>query len=471
MPLTDPNRRGIRRAAIAAAVVLSLTATLAPATAAVAAPASTATMADRAPLAARATGTWDKSLDKSLRAVVDAGMYGIYAAARNGSHHWRGAAGVADVKTGRPVTAGMEHRVGSVTKAFTSVAILQQVAKGRVDLDAPIARYLPGTVPGELGKQITVRMLLNHTSGIGDYVIGAFPSLREGSTRSLDDYRYRHIAPEELVRLGLKEPRTNAPGEKHSYSNTNYVIAGLLLKKVTGQNPEAYITHNVIKKAGLRHTYFPKSPRITGPHSKMYENFYGLIDPPRDYSDYDMSWAGTAGALVSTMDDLNHFYRQLLGGKLLKPAELKEMQTTVPMPGPTGEVEGHYGLGIYAIDLPGCGRVWGHSGGVFGAGTNVLSSEDGRRQVAFGINLMKYQRFDENGRLKESPIDKALNATLANALCDTGSGPGTGTGTGAGKNKPARGFAPERTNTGPLLPSAAGPLALDAPTLAAAARR
>jgi D-alanyl-D-alanine carboxypeptidase len=199
-----------------------------------------------------------------------------------------------------------------------------------------------------------------------------------------------------------------------SYSNVNYVIAGLLLEKVTGVGAEQYITRNVIRKAGLRDTSFPRTPYIPGPHSKAYESLFGLIDPPRDYSVYDMSWASTAGAMMSTMDDLNRFYRALLRGQLIDAARLAEMQRTVPVQVGGGQVD--YGLGLYFLDLP-CGRFWGHDGGVLGMGTQSLSSPDGERQVSFGINLMKYQHLDENGGIEPSPIDFALVDHLLLALC------------------------------------------------------
>ncbi|GGZ88137.1 serine hydrolase domain-containing protein [Streptomyces bluensis] len=359
------------------------------------------------------TGTLDRAaLRSTLRAVHEAGMYGAYSSVREDRDRWTGAAGLADVDTGRPVAPGMRHRVGSISKTFTAVALLQQVERGKVRLDAPIGAYVPDLVPGERGQDVTVRMLLNHTSGIGDYILGAFPSLAQNSTASLDEERFRSIAPEELVRLGLAAPATGRPGERWSYSNTNYVIAGLILEKVTGQDAGTYITRNVIDRAGLRDTTYPRSPYIKGPHARMYESFYGLIDPPRDYSVYDMSWANTAGAIVSTTDDLNRFYRTLLGGGLIGRAALDEMLTTVP----AGGID--YGLGIYAQDLPGCGRFWGHDGAVFGAGTIALSSPDGTRQIALGFNLMKYQRLNEDGTgLEPSPIDEALSEHIIRALC------------------------------------------------------
>jgi D-alanyl-D-alanine carboxypeptidase len=339
-------------------------------------------------------------------------MYGVFSSVRDGGERWTGASGVADVATGRPVTPGMRQRVGSISKTFTAVGVMQQVERGRVRLDAPVGDYLPELIPGERGREITVRMLLNHTSGIGDFVAGAFPSLTRNSPASLEEERFRSIRPAELVRMGLAAPATGRPGSvPGSYSNTNYVIAGLLLEKVTGQKAGAYLTRHVIDRAGLRHTYLPRTPYIKGPHPRMYESWFGLLDPPRDFSVYDMSWASTAGSVVSTTDDLNRFYRALLGGKLVGKTSLDEMTRTVPVSGMD------YGLGIYSLELRGCGRFWGHDGAVFGAGTIALSSRDGKRQLALAQNLMKYQELDENGRPKPHPIDDAIAAHVVRALC------------------------------------------------------
>ncbi|MFF8830889.1 serine hydrolase domain-containing protein [Streptomyces sp. NPDC015131] len=423
-PAHTPHRRRLRLAAVtSSAVLLSLTAAALPAHAAptpvTAQPAHTAT--PFGPGADQGAHRLDrKALDASLRAVHDAGMYGTYAAVRDGAAHWRGAAGVADLTTGRPVRPGFEHRAGSVTKTFTAVAVLQQVAAGRIDLDAPIGDYLPDLVPGERGRAITVRMLLNHTSGLGDHVLAAFPGLEQDARKALDARRFHRFDQKELVRLGLAAPAA-APRGTYAYSNTNYVIAGLLLREVTGEAPEAYITRHVIRKAGLRHTYFPRTPWLTGPHSRMYESMHGLIEPARDYSVYDMSWCGTAGSLVSTVDDLTLLYRQLLTGKLLGPAGLRAMKTTVPVqePAPGEEAVMRYGLGIYTLRMPDGQWYWGHDGGVFGAGTWVLSTEDGRRQSAIGYNLMKYQRFDDEGVLQPHAIDAATLRHMTLALGGT----------------------------------------------------
>ncbi|MFI6789413.1 serine hydrolase domain-containing protein [Nonomuraea sp. NPDC050383] len=409
-----------------------------------------ATAALTAPAPASATTSSDApagldraELRRTLDAVHEAGMYGVYSEAVDGGRTWRGASGVADVVTRRPALAGMRHRVGSITKSFTSVAILQQVERGAVELDAPVDRYLPGLIPGERGAKITVRMLLNHTSHIGDYIVGAFPSLAQGSPASLDDNRFRRFTPQELAGLGLAARPTGEPGAlPGSYSNTNYVIAGLLLEKVTGVDAERYITRNVIRRAGLRDTSFPATPRIPGPSSKAYESLYGLIDPARDYSTYDMSWASTAGALVSTMDDLNRFYRALLGGELIGAGALEEMRTTVPVQAGGGRVD--YGLGLYTLDLP-CGRFWGHDGVVFGMAAQSLIREDGARLVSFGVNRTKYQRIGDDGTLEPSPIDYALAEHIIVALC----GPAAGADSAKAARAPFLPFAADRAPVGP----------------------
>ncbi|GAB3110111.1 serine hydrolase domain-containing protein [Streptomyces calidiresistens] len=357
------------------------------------------------------------ALDAAIENVHRAGMPGLFAEVRDGDRVWLGAAGVADVATGRPVTAGMRHRVGSITKTFTAAAVLQQVEAGRIGLDTPVGRYLPKLVPGERGDAITVRMLINHTSGLAEYLPYAYPSLKpfpalaETGPRSLDDHRFTRFDPTELIEMGVAAPAVGAPGGAPGvYSNTNYLLLGRLLEQVTGTTAEQYITRNVIERAGLRDTELPAGPYVDGPHSHLYEAWFGMIDPPRDYSVYDMSWVGPAASLLSTVADLNRFYGMLLAGEIVSPSSLAQMQRTGPVISQEGKMI-HYGLGLHPMEGSGEGTFWGHGGTVWGGGALAMTRADGKRQMAVAVNLQRWNRLDSSGKPQPHPIDDAL-ATL-----------------------------------------------------------
>ncbi|MFF8955623.1 serine hydrolase domain-containing protein [Streptomyces sp. NPDC014894] len=355
------------------------------------------------------------ALDAAVENVRRAGIPGLFAEVCDGDRVWRGAAGVADVATGRPVTAGMRHRVGSVTKTFTAAAVLQQVESGRIGLDTPIGRYLPELVPGERGDAITVRMLINHTSGLAEYFpyaypsLKAFPALADTGPQSLDDNRLTRFEPAELIGMGTTAPAVGAPGGTPGvYSNTNYLLLGALLDRVTGTTAERYITRNVIERAGLTDTGFPAGPYVEGPHSRIYEAWFGMIDPPRDYSVYDMSWVRAAASLISTVTDLNRFYGMLLAGEIVGASSLAEMRRTVPVVSQEGRTI-EYGLGLHPMEGPGQGDFWGHGGTVWGGGTLAMARADGRR-LAVAVNLQRWNSLDSAGRPRPHPIDDALAA-------------------------------------------------------------
>jgi D-alanyl-D-alanine carboxypeptidase len=188
-----------------------------------------------------------------LKTAIDnvhrAGMPGVFAEVRDGDQVWRGAAGVADVSTGRPATPDMRHRVGSITKTFTAAAVLQQVESGQIGLDTPIGHYLPSLVPGERGHAISVRMLINHSSGLADYVpyaypsLKSFPSLANTTPKSLDDNRYTQFHPIELIEMGITAPAVGTlGGTPGKYSNSNYQLLCQLLEHITGTPAEKCIT-------------------------------------------------------------------------------------------------------------------------------------------------------------------------------------------------------------------------------------
>ncbi|MFE0187914.1 serine hydrolase domain-containing protein [Streptomyces sp. NPDC058989] len=355
-------------------------------------------------------------LNAAMENVHRAGMPGLFAEVCDGDQVWRGAAGVADVATGRPVTADMRHRVGSITKTFTAAAVLQQVESGQIGLDLPIGRYLPRLVPKERGDAITVRMLMNHTSGFAEYLPYAYPSLKaypvvaDTRPQSLEDHRFTRFDPIELIEMGVTAPPVRAPGETPGvYSNANYLLLGQLLEEVTGTTAEQYITRNVIERAGLRDTGFPAGLSVDGPHSQIYEAWFGMIDPPRDYSVYDMSWVGPTASLISTVTDLNRFFGRLLAGEIVSPSSLAQMQRTVPVVSQEQRTI-DYGLGLHPMEAPGRGTYWGHGGTVWGAGALAMTSADGHRRMSVAVNLQRWNRLDSSGRPQPHPIDDALAA-------------------------------------------------------------
>ncbi|GAA2644414.1 serine hydrolase domain-containing protein [Streptomyces lunalinharesii] len=280
------------------------------------------------------------------------------------------AAGVADVTTGAQVPADGQVRAGSNTKAFTATVVLQLVGEGRIALDAPLERYLPKLVRGAAdGRRITVRQLLQHTSGLPNYTdfLGDFAA-----------YRHTHLTPRALLDLALAHRAPFAPGTGWSYSNTNYLLAGLLVEKVTGRPLAEQLTQRVIDRIGLRHTYVPGAgdERLREAHPEGYVPS-GPTGALADVTELDPAWAGAAGALVSTPGDLNRFFRALLGGALLRPAELAEMRRTVPAD--AGLWPGaRYGLGLISTPLRCGGVMWGHGGDIPGYRTRTGVTVDGR---------------------------------------------------------------------------------------------
>ncbi|GHC39858.1 serine hydrolase domain-containing protein [Streptomyces cinnamoneus] len=275
-------------------------------------------------------------------------------------------AGVGDLATGAKVPKDGQVRIGSNTKTFTAVVVLQLVGEGKVGLDATVDTYLPGLVRGEGidGRHITVRQLLQHTSGLPNY------------TKYLgDDVRY--YDPRELVDMALQHKAGFDPGTKWEYSNTNYVLAGLIVQKVTGRSLAEEMEQRIIKRIGLRHTYFPArgDATIREPHPQgYYQDSAGA--PLRDVTEMDPSWGWAAGQMISTNSDLDRFFTALLAGRLLPAAQLAQMRTTVP-----AEYFGsgvRYGLGLVSRPLSCGGVYWGHGGSLPGYETRGGATDDGR---------------------------------------------------------------------------------------------
>lgn len=313
---------------------------------------------------------------------------GVLGQAEDGGGVWNGAAGVADRESGRPRLAGDRFRIGSITKTFVATVLLQLEAEGRLDLDEPVERRLPGVVRGHGhdGRRITLRRLLNHTSGVYDFTADA--GYRRGLTgRAFLPRRYDTRTPQELVRIAMAHPPAFVPGADWAYSNTNYVLAGMVVEAVTGNGYAREIERRLLRPLGLRHTSLPgTSAAIEGRHGRAYSTLYSpREDPPvYDVTALDPSLAGASGEMISTTGDLIVFFRALLSGRVLPPRQLAEMTETVP----TGEAApaDRYGLGLRAQRLS-CGTtVWGHDGGIHGSGSTAVTTPDGVHTAAFNVN-------------------------------------------------------------------------------------
>ncbi|MGP3632701.1 serine hydrolase domain-containing protein [Streptomyces sp. 24-1644] len=284
-------------------------------------------------------------------------------------------AGVADLRTRAKVPVDGQVRAGSNTKTFTATVILQLVGEGKVDLDSPVETYLPHLLRGQGidGRDITVRHLLQHTSGLPNYTSFMLEAV-------LGKDRHTYYQPRTLLDLALARKAQFEPGTGLAYSNTNYVVAGLLIEKVTGRPLAEQITERVIDRIGLRHTYFPgigdQGIREAHPHGY---HATGPGAPLEDITEIDPSWAWAAGQLISTPSDLNRFFSALIGGKLLQPAQLTEMRTTVKVPDDLGFVPGtRFGLGLISVPLSCGGLMWGHGGDTPGYHTSPGVTDDGR---------------------------------------------------------------------------------------------
>ncbi|MER5404468.1 serine hydrolase domain-containing protein [Streptomyces sp. NPDC002769] len=325
--------------------------------------------------------------ERAMEAVVRSGVPGVTATAGDRRGTWSATTGVGDLRTGEPRGGNDRYRVGSITKTFVSTVLLQLEAEGRLSLDDTVDRWLPGLVRGHGndGREVTVRRLLNHTSGIFDYTededfVRTY-FLKDGFLR----HRYDTKSPAELVAIATAHRPLFAPGASWSYSNTNYILAGMVIEKVTGHSYATEIDRRVIAPLGLRATSVPGTrTTLPRPSSRAYSKLAATTTGPTyDVTTLSPSLASSAGGMISDSSDLNRFYTALLRGRLLPPEQLKEMKTTVAA---EGIPNARYGLGLIDRTL-GCGvHVWGHDGGIHGSTSSATTTADGRHSLAFNFN-------------------------------------------------------------------------------------
>jgi D-alanyl-D-alanine carboxypeptidase len=272
-----------------------------------------------------------------------------------------------------PIESDDLVRVGSDTKLFVASVVLQLVGEGRIELDAPLDRYLPGVlrypadkVPGDPavfdGRSVTIRQLLQHTAGVGDYG---------------DDLGYvlnpwhQIVAPtpQDLLAYGVAKGPTQLPGTAFRYSNNHYTLLGMLVQSLTGRTLATEIEERIAGPLGLENTFFAESGQRALPGEHVHGYLTATVPVDMSYFEPAVWWA--AGALVSTPDEMNTFMSALIAGQVVPPSQLAEMQKTIPM----GDGNS-YGLGIVRRQLS-CGEAWGHAGFVAGYQTFGLAMADG----------------------------------------------------------------------------------------------
>jgi D-alanyl-D-alanine carboxypeptidase len=342
------------------------------------------------------------TLQRALDEVVAAGAPGAIALVRDGDRTTRLASGYGNLAPKTPMRVADRVRIGGVTKSFTATVVLQLVGERKIALDDTVERWLPGQISN--GKAISVRHLLNHTSGIFSF---------DKDPRVLAPYLKGNLTRVFDLRKGVKIAAAHGPlfkpGSKLSYSNTNYVLLAMIVKAATGNSIASQLQHRIFEPLGLHHTSYPTSSRIDGSHAHGY--FPVEKRPLLDVTALSPTLFGAAGAIVSNADDVARFYRALLSGRLLEPDLLKAMQTIDPVATggvpDSGILGGGWGLGLLRETFP-CGQAWGHDTENPGYMTAAWNSKDGNRQIVVIVN----STYDH-----DAPVSRAMRKVLVTAYC------------------------------------------------------
>jgi D-alanyl-D-alanine carboxypeptidase len=328
---------------------------------------------------------------KAADGVLGAGAPGVaveYRDARKPGLSWSVRRGVGDLADEAPVPPDASFRIGSVSKTFLATAVLGAVGEERLALDDTLGRWLPGVLPRLDENRVTVRMLLDHTSGVPD------PSPRLLAHPNL--FGKGALAPADLVAKARHLAPVNPPGKEFSYSNTDYWLLAMILERATGQSYTQQIEARILRPLGLTHTVLPpNTASLPEPFMHGYAPRPGK--PPAEVTGFRSDWGSSSGGIVSTTADLARFDGALLGGRLLAPAELAAMKHGTRAPAnPMGVSV--YGLGLTKLRLPCGGTVDGNMGGLAGFTTWMQSTGDGSRQIVVVANSEELPQVDKSIR-------------------------------------------------------------------------
>ncbi|MFD4400150.1 serine hydrolase domain-containing protein [Kitasatospora sp. NPDC058478] len=302
--------------------------------------------------------------------------------------------------TAGPVTAGAYLRIGSVTKVFTNTVALQLVAERRIGLDTPARQYVPEVLP-EAYDRVTVRQLLDHTSGLPKPARTPGPADGPG-------WQLKSVTPEDLLRASFAAATDvpPAPPAEQQYNGLNSLVLGLIVEKVTGHSLTTELEHRIIRPLHLSHTSLPAAddPTIPSPHAEVYLDGQDVTEQ----SPYP--WA--EGGIISTAADLDHFITALFRGRLLPPAQQKLVFEVPNVPNAAentncvGQTACYSIGGLMRYQLPNGEYAWGKTGSRPGWDNGVFATRDLRHRVVYSLN--------PTGTGNDLPYIKALvNATLA----------------------------------------------------------
>ncbi|MEU3872367.1 MULTISPECIES: serine hydrolase domain-containing protein [Streptomyces] len=384
-----------------------------------------AASADSGTVPVAAAGHDRPELRQALEEIVDSGIAGITLRVHDERGEWVGSAGVSKLgETAEPPVDG-HVRIGSNTKTFTATLVLQLVAEGRIGLDKPVADYLPEF---GLDERITVRMLLQHTSGIfnftGEYYDdGTFAPGIPATTAGKEwvDNRFTTYQPEDLVRLALSKPARFEAGAGWSYSNTNYVLARLLIEKITCRPVAQEMQRLILGPLGLTGTMAPTTRTdVPEPHAHAYYRYEdGGQEKTVDVTRHNPSWISSGGDMISTTRDLHTFISALMSGELLPAELLAEMCTPRPTPIPNMG----YGLGVFVQDTGRGGTVVTHNGGAAGHAAMMFSTPDGSTTLTAALNYV-----DDAALSLAVPFQKAVQRLVDEVFCGGKADPAQPTG-------------------------------------------
>jgi D-alanyl-D-alanine carboxypeptidase len=287
-------------------------------------------------------------------------------------------AGRADVGSENAPQADQYMRIASISKAYSAAVALNLVEHGKLSLDDAIVQHLPG-VPAAWSA-VTIRQLLNHTSGVPDYLQS------KGIAEHMAADPRGYVPPTTIIDWVRGAPLDFTPGSRYAYSNTDNIVVGLISEAVSGKSYETLLQEIVFAPAGLTHTSFPTRD-ISLPSPYIHGYVIAPGSEPKDVTTFiSPSGAWASGAIVSTSSDLGAFIRANLGLRFFGAAQqLQQMQFIPGNSGPPGPGTNESGLGLYSYTTP-CGVVYGHTGNFVGYTLWAASTADGTRSVTTTLN-------------------------------------------------------------------------------------